>query len=59
MELALIWFGIAIVTAFAASARGRSGIFWFFMGLLVSIFATLAVLVLPSRKVIDGSQASP
>jgi len=50
MELGLLWFGIAIVTGIAASARGRSGFGWFLLGLLFSLLALIVVLVLPSKK---------
>jgi len=46
MEIILLWFGFGVVTALAANARGRSAIGWFFLGLIFSIFALLAVLVM-------------
>jgi hypothetical protein len=46
MELVIIWLAFAIVTALAASARGRSGILWFIVGLFFGIFALIAVLVI-------------
>jgi hypothetical protein len=42
----VVWLGFAIVTALAASARGRSPIAWFFLGLLFAVFALIAVLVM-------------
>ncbi|MCB1909966.1 MAG: hypothetical protein KDH15_21605 [Rhodocyclaceae bacterium] len=51
MEVWLVlWIGFAILTAMAASSRGRSGFGWFVLGLLFGIFALLAVLVLPRRN---------
>jgi hypothetical protein len=49
LGLFLFWFGIAVITGIAASARGRSGFGWFLLGLLFSLLALIAVLVLPSR----------
>lgn len=54
MEFLMVWLGFAIVTAFAASSRGRSTGGWFVAGLFFSIFALLAVLVLPSLKRAPG-----
>lgn len=51
MGLVLIWFAMAVITALAASARGRSAIGWFVLGLLFSVFALLAVLVMENKKV--------
>lgn len=50
MELGLFWFGIAVLTGIAASSRGRSGFGWLLLGLLFSLLALIAVLVLPSKK---------
>ncbi len=50
MEIFFIWLGIAIITAIAAEARGRDGGRWLILGCIFSIFALLAVLVMPSRK---------
>jgi hypothetical protein len=47
MGLFLFWLGMAFVTGIAASARGRSGGAWFCLGFLFSIFALIAVLVMP------------
>lgn len=46
----VLWIGIAIVTAMAASSRGRSAFGWFILGALFSLLALIAVLVLPNRK---------
>jgi hypothetical protein len=46
MEILLVWICIAVVTALAANARGRSGVAWFIWGVLFSGFALLAVLVM-------------
>lgn len=46
MELLLIWLAFAILTAMAASSRGRSGFLWFLLGVFFGIFALIAVLVL-------------
>lgn len=47
MELLFIWMAFAIVTALAASGRGRNAVGWLFIGLLTGIFGLIAVLVLP------------
>jgi hypothetical protein len=44
----LIWFLPAIVTGFVASGRGRSGIGWFFIGLVLGWIALILIFVLPS-----------
>src|SRR3546814_12800255 len=43
----LLWIGFAVVTAIAASSRGRSGGVWFFLGLVFGVFGLTAVLVMP------------
>ncbi len=55
MELFLLWFGIAVVTAIAAASRGRGPVAWFFLGLFFSIFALGAVLVMPSLRIAPGT----
>ena len=45
-----IWLAFAILTAFAAYARGRSFFLWLFFGLLFGIFAFILVLIIPSLK---------
>ena len=47
MELVLIWVLFAVVTAIAASSRGRSGFGWAILGFLFGPFALIAVLVMP------------
>lgn len=46
MEFLFIWLAFAAVTALAATSRGRSGLGWFFIGLLFGVFALIAVLVM-------------
>lgn len=60
MELLLFfWLAGAGVIAFAAAARGRSGIGWFFLALAISpLLALIAVLLLPKRTV-DGAPPTP
>lgn len=50
MEVAIIWIGMAIACSIVASNKGRSGIGWFFIGLLFSLIALIIVLVLPSLR---------
>ena len=52
--LILVWLGFAVVTGIAASARNRSFVAWFLLGLLFSIFALVAVLVM--RPETDGHE---
>jgi len=49
MEYAVIWLFFAIIAAALASAKGRSGLAWFCLGLLFGPFAW-AVALLPSLK---------
>lgn len=46
MELIIFPFAFAVISALAASSRGRSGVGWFFLGLVFGPFALLAVLVM-------------
>ncbi|WP_375762864.1 hypothetical protein ACE10X_22385 [Bradyrhizobium sp. Pha-3] len=47
MEIFLFWVGFSILVAVAANARGRSGIGWFFLSLVISpLLALLFVLVM-------------
>ena len=48
MEWALLWFGLAIVVGVAANTRGRDGVGWFLLAVIISpLFAGLLVLALP------------
>lgn len=49
MTFLAFWLGFAIVTALAASGRGRSGFGWFLLGLVFGAFALIAVLVLAPK----------
>lgn len=52
----LIWVVFAIVVAILASNRGRSGLLWFFIAVVISpLIAGLLVLVLPSHAL--GNQS--
>jgi len=47
MEVFLLWLAFAIVVGIAASARGRSGLAWFLIAVLISpLIALIAVLVM-------------
>lgn len=48
MEIVLIWFALALVNAFIATAKGRAGFGWFLLGLLFSIFSTIVLIAIPS-----------
>jgi hypothetical protein len=54
--MVVVWFVVAVVTAIAANARGRSGFGWLILGFLFSIFALIAVLVLPK---VDPNAPNP
>ena len=41
-----IWLAFGVVTALAASSRGRSPVAWFFIGAVTGIFGLIAVLVM-------------
>ena len=42
----LIWVIFAVLTAIAASARGRDPIIWFLIGAALGVFGLIAVLVM-------------
>jgi hypothetical protein len=43
MEIAFLWFAFAIVVGVAASARGRNGIGWFVLALIISTLKAASV----------------
>jgi hypothetical protein len=43
MEIAFLWFAFAIVVGVAASARGRNGIGWFVLALIISTLKATSV----------------
>ncbi|MCR4303182.1 MAG: hypothetical protein NUV63_02995 [Gallionella sp.] len=45
-----IWLAFTLLTAVAASSRGRSFFLWLLFGLIFGIFALILVLILPSQK---------
>ena len=45
-----VWIGFAVVTAIAASARGRSALGWGVLGLVFGVFALIAVLVMKDES---------
>lgn len=61
MEILLIWLCFAAVTAIAASAKGRSGFGWFFVGLLFGPFGLIAALVIssPAKAAINPTTPPP
>jgi len=46
MALIIIWIGFGVVTALAASSRGRSFFGWLIIGCLTGVFGLIAVLVM-------------
>lgn len=51
MELVVLWLALSAIVAILAANRGRSGIGWLLLAVIVSpLIAGLLVLVLPDRK---------
>jgi hypothetical protein len=61
MGIAFFWIAFSVVVGVAANARGRDGVGWFFLALLISpLIALLLVLVMQRRdKEIVTSSNSP
>jgi hypothetical protein len=49
MEFVLFWVGFAVVAGVAANARGRSGIGWFFLSLVISPLLSLLLVLVMKR----------
>ena len=51
MEIFLLWFGLSVIVGlFASVRRGRSGLGWWFLAMVISpLLAGLLCLILPSR----------
>jgi hypothetical protein len=46
-----IWFGFSAVVAIVASAKGRSGIAWFIMGVMISpLLSAVGLFLVPERE---------
>ncbi|ACM35620.1 MULTISPECIES: zinc ribbon domain-containing protein [Rhizobium/Agrobacterium group] len=58
MELVVLWIICGAVTAIIATSKGRSGVGWFFVGMLISIFGIILVACLPSVKETETSSAT-
>jgi hypothetical protein len=57
MEFAFFWVGFAVVVGVAASARGRDGVGWFLLALIISpLIAFLLVLVMQKRGPQDAAR---
>ncbi len=51
MELFIFWFIFAVIVAYAASTRGRSGVAWFFISALISpLLSMLLLFIMPNLK---------
>lgn len=50
VEFVLIWIGCGILCAVIAPGKGRSPAAWFFLGLIFSVFAVVAVIAMPNLK---------
>lgn len=50
MWIPVIWVIAAFMTAHVAHERGRSGVAWFFLALLVPVISLLAIIGLPLRE---------
>ena len=59
MTLILFWFGLAIVTAIAASSKGRFAFGWFLLGLIFPLLALILVAIVPAIKPADPNAPSP
>jgi hypothetical protein len=58
MEILLFWLVGAIVVAIAAGARGRSGLGWFVLAVILSpLIALVLVLVMPNLKLAAAAAA--
>ncbi len=53
LEILTLWIVVAIVAAIVASNKGRSGLGWFLLCVLLTPLAILILLVLPSLKPAD------
>ena len=58
MEILIFWLICAFVTAIIASSKGRSGVGWFFVGLLISVFGIILIACLPSVQTQDSKPVS-
>jgi hypothetical protein len=58
MELLIVWTVAGIVAWMLAEAKGRSGVGWFFLTVLLTPLVILILLVLPSKKT-DPEAATP
>jgi hypothetical protein len=56
MEIAFLWFALAVVVGVAASARGRDGVGWFVLALTISPLIALPLVLVMRRQ---NSEASP
>jgi hypothetical protein len=50
VEWLVIWIVVAIVGAIVANSKGRSGVGWFFLCLVLTPLAVLVLLALPTFK---------
>lgn len=57
MEFVLIWVLFGIVTAVAASNRGRSGLNWFFIGILLGPFGLILALLISKNQAVVEQRA--
>jgi len=56
MEIAFAWIVFAIIVGVGAAARGRSGLGWAVLGLVISpVLALVLLLLLPNRKTAPGT----
>jgi hypothetical protein len=51
MEIAILWFGFAVVVGVAANARGRDGTGWFILALIISPLIAVLLVLAMDRKV--------
>lgn len=53
----IVWVGFGIIGALIATSKGRSGVLWFFLSLLVAIIAIPVVACLPKIDQAEKAKA--
>lgn len=57
MEILLIWLAAGVIAAAIAVSKGRSGIGWFFLGVLFPLIAVIVIAALPNRNTEERADA--
>src|SRR6266481_4814972 len=58
MEIVFFWFCFSIVVAVAANARGREGVLWFFISVIISPLIALLLVLVMDRKNAPPTEAA-